>query len=93
MKRVVVTSSTAAIINCDAETYTEAQWSEPERCSGLVMRASPPQAVTVSRMRGSSVATMTRLTRCARRTFSKTCATRGRPPATSSGFPGRRVLP
>ncbi|MCO4747488.1 MAG: NAD-dependent epimerase/dehydratase family protein [Proteobacteria bacterium] len=33
VKRVVMTSSTAAIVNCEAETYTEAQWSVPEDCS------------------------------------------------------------
>jgi len=33
VKRVVLTSSTAAIINTDAEIYTEEQWSDPEQCS------------------------------------------------------------
>jgi len=33
VKRVVMTSSTAAIINTDAERYTEAQWSDVERCN------------------------------------------------------------
>ncbi|MFT7520806.1 MAG: dihydroflavonol-4-reductase, partial [Kiritimatiellia bacterium] len=33
VRRVVLTSSAAAIINCDAEVYTEAHWSDPERCT------------------------------------------------------------
>ena len=33
VKRVVMTSSTAAIVNTEAEVYTEAQWSEEARCS------------------------------------------------------------
>ncbi|CAA0103508.1 3 beta-hydroxysteroid dehydrogenase/Delta 5--_4-isomerase [BD1-7 clade bacterium] len=33
VKRIVLTSSTAAIVNTDAEVYTEENWSEPERCS------------------------------------------------------------
>ena len=33
IRRVVLTSSTAAIVNTEAETYTEEQWSDPESCS------------------------------------------------------------
>lgn len=33
VRRVVVTSSTAAIVNTEAERYTEEQWSDPDQCS------------------------------------------------------------
>ena len=33
VKRIVLTSSTAAIVNTDADVYSEENWSEPERCS------------------------------------------------------------
>ena len=33
VKRIVLTSSTAAIVNTDADVFTEAQWSEPDKCS------------------------------------------------------------
>ncbi len=33
VKRVVLTSSTAAIVNTEAENYTEEQWSDTETCS------------------------------------------------------------
>jgi dihydroflavonol-4-reductase len=33
VRRVVLTSSTAAVVNTEAETYSEAQWSDPDSCS------------------------------------------------------------
>lgn len=33
VKRIILTSSTAAIVNTDAEVYTEENWSQLERCS------------------------------------------------------------
>ena len=33
IKRVVMTSSTAAIVNCTSDVYTEEQWSLPAECS------------------------------------------------------------
>ncbi len=66
--------------------------SEPERCSGPVRIASPPNSLTASTIRWSSVATRMRPTRSAERRFRQTCSMRDRPPAVRNGLPGSRVL-
>src|SRR5262249_58059687 len=60
---------------------------------GRVRRASPAACVTASRMRGSSVATITRAMPRARRARSATWHTMGRPAMSARALPGRRVEP
>ena len=80
------------MISLFSRRATSASRSLPVGWSARVSHASPPNAETVSAIRSSSVATMTRGTPAAdaRRW---TCSIRGLPAMSNSGLPGSLVEP